>query len=115
MWTIQEFCTSPQLLVKIQETRRHDGPCTHGECKHSVMGKEAKFIQKLRHQHLGRQPECTPVWLLGDTVEAIRNVDVKDAIKIFTTYKYLCSWLHCKHRWDTIPALCVCLRVSHGS
>ena len=97
VWTLQEYCSGGQLIVH-EEAQEADGIV-------AVRKQEAKMVQRLRREHMARQPWCIPAWLDGDIPAMIRRIPKEDCMRIWETYKALRRRLECLYPEDTIRAL----------
>ena len=99
VWTMQEYCSSGQLIVKQEPAEgRSSG-------KQAVHRKEAALARQLRGEHMARQPWCVPMWLHGDSTAALDELPAQDSRRIYETYKALRDRLHCRYPEDSIRAL----------
>jgi hypothetical protein len=100
VWTMQEYCSSPQLLV-IKEEGVEEVDGFQAKAAHED---EVQVVEQLRREHLARQASCMPLWL-GGLSKVLGEMDKSQAHHIWKTYQRLCRILYCTYRADTIRAL----------
>ena len=103
VWTLQEYCSSRQLMV--YEEERAEGHRSTCGGKTAVEEGEAKMAKQLRREHTARQPWCEPVWINSSIVASMQEMPAEDSQHIWETYKDLRRSLFCKCPEDTIRAL----------
>ena len=101
VWTMQEYCSSPRIMVFKQDGTEE---MQDGQIAEATNGADALVVDQLRHEHLTRQWSCMPVWLNGLTT-VLGEMDTPVAHQIYKTYRDLCERLYCMHQADTIRAL----------
>ncbi len=102
MWTLQEYCSSAQLIVVEEPVEKREGQANE---KVPVRRTEALLVWRLRREHMARQQWCVPVWLNTDVLAMMRGLPAEDSKQIWETYKALRQQLHCLCPEDTIRAL----------
>ena len=108
MWTLQEFCTSTQLMVATET----DDVLSSADVEFGLeagyttcAGMEGIHAEAQRAKHLAAQASIVPVWLGDNAHSIVSSIPGSEAIKLWKTFTVLSAKRHCLFQADRVRAL----------